>query len=80
MAVAKTIEITAGSPEGIEDAVRAGLTQAKSSLRNIEGVWLQDIKLTLDDGEIDEWRVTMKVTFVLAPDGVDEDEDEDEDD
>lgn len=65
MAVAKHIEVTAGSKAGLEDAIMEGITRATDSLDNVEGAWVKDIKLTVKDGAIAEWRVNMMVTFVL---------------
>lgn len=66
MAVAKVIEVTAGSKQGLQDAIEKGLGKASDTLENIEGAWIQDIKVTCKDGKVDEWRVNMKVTFVLT--------------
>jgi dodecin len=63
--VAKVIEITASSSKGIEDAVETGISKADTSLDNIESVWVQDIKGIVKNGKIAEWRVNMKVTFLL---------------
>ncbi len=65
MAVAKVIEVTAGSSEGLQQAIEAGIGKASDTLENIEGAWIQDIKVTCKNGKISEWRVNMKVTFVL---------------
>lgn len=63
--VAKVIELTASSSKSIEDAVENGIRRADTTLDQIEGVWLQDIKCTVKNGKIAEWRVNMKVTFIL---------------
>ena len=65
MAVAKVIEVTAGSKKGLEDAINNGLAKASDSLENVEGAWIKDIKVTCKDGKLHEWRVNMKVSFVL---------------
>jgi flavin-binding protein dodecin len=65
MAVAKVIEVTAGSSKGLEDAILQGISKASDSLEHVEGAWIQDIKVKCDNGRIAEWRVNMKVTFVL---------------
>jgi hypothetical protein len=65
MAVAKTIEIISSSTESIEHAVRDGLAKARETLDQIEGVWVKDIKATVADGHLREWRVVMVLTFVL---------------
>jgi dodecin len=65
MSVAKHIEVTAGSKKGLEDAINQGVAKAADSLENIESVWVKDIKATVKDGKLHEWRVNMMVTFVL---------------
>ena len=64
-AVAKVIEITAASPKSIEDAVENGIRKADSTLDQVEGAWVQEIKCVVKNGKIAEWRVNMKVTFLL---------------
>lgn len=63
--VAKTIELTASSNISIEDAVETGIRRADQTLDNVEGAWVQDIKCVVKNGKIAEWRVNMKVTFLL---------------
>jgi dodecin len=65
MSVAKVIELTAASTKSIEDAVEMGVRRADQTLDQVEGVWLQDIKAVVKNGKIAEWRVNMKVTFLL---------------
>ncbi|MBX9745270.1 MAG: dodecin family protein [Hyphomonadaceae bacterium] len=65
MAVAKVIEVTAGSKKGLDDAIEQGIAKASDTLENVEGAWIQDIKVNVKNGKISEWRVNMKVTFVL---------------
>jgi len=65
MAVAKTIEIIAGSSNGIEDAVRTGLAKAAESVNNIEGAWVKDTKVVVRNGNVAEWRVTLAITFIV---------------
>jgi dodecin len=63
--VAKVIELTASSSKSIEDAVEQGVRRADQTLDNVEGAWVQDIKCVVKNGKISEWRVNMKVTFLL---------------
>ena len=65
MSVARVTEISASSPKSIEDAIENGIGRANDTLDNIEGAWVQDIKVNCKDGKIDEYRVNLKVTFVL---------------
>lgn len=63
--VAKVIELTASSSKSIENAIENGIRRADSTLDNVEGAWVQDIKCLVKNGKIAEWRVNMKVTFLL---------------
>ena len=65
MSVARVTEIIAGSPKGFDDAVRIGIERANKTLQNVTGAWVRDQKLVVEDGRIAEYRVNMKVTFVL---------------
>jgi hypothetical protein len=66
MAVAKVIEITAASTDSFEDAIRQGISKASESVRNIQGAWVKEQKVKVSgDGSITEYRVDLKVTFVL---------------
>ncbi len=65
MAVAKIIELTAESDDSFEDAIRQGIGKASETVHNIQGVWVKEQKVKVDDGEISAFRVDLKVTFVL---------------
>lgn len=66
MSVARVTEITASSTSSFEDAVRSGIDRASKTLKNVEGAWIQDQKVVVNNGTIVEYRVSLKVTFVLA--------------
>jgi dodecin len=66
MAVARVTEIISGSKKSLEDAIESGVDRACKTLDNVEGAWVQDIKTVIREGKIVEWRVTLKVTFVLT--------------
>jgi hypothetical protein len=64
--VTKVIEISASSTKGIEDAVAGGLKKASRSVKKIKSAWLNEIKVhTDDDGTIQEWRVNMRINFLV---------------
>lgn len=65
MSVARVTEITASSSKSFDDAVEKGIKRANETLENIEGAWIQDLKVTCKNGKIDEYRANMKVTFIL---------------
>lgn len=65
MSVARVTEITASSKAGFEDAVAIGVERASKTLKNVMGAWIQEQTVTVKDGKVDEYRVNLKVTFVL---------------
>ncbi len=66
MSVAKVSEIIASSTKSFEDAMQQGITRANKTLKNIRGAWVKEQKVVIDQGRIVEYRVTMKVSFVLT--------------
>jgi hypothetical protein len=65
MSIAKIIEISAASPVGFEEAIREGIARASRTLENIQGAWIKEQKIVVEDGQVTEYRVDMKVTFLL---------------
>ena len=65
MSIARVTEITASSKKSFEDAVKAGVKKANKTLDNITGAWVGDMKVVVEDGEVSEYRVNMKITFIL---------------
>ena len=66
MSVARVTELIASSKESFEDAVKQGLKRASKTLKNVRGAWVEGQKVSCDsDGHIVEYRVILKVTFVL---------------
>ena len=65
MSFAKTIEMTAESRKGFEDAIHKGIEKANTTLDQVRSVWVEDQMVTLKNGETDQFRVRLKVTFEL---------------
>ena len=65
MSVARTTEISASSSKSFEDAVRKGIKRFDATIDGVEGAWIKEQKVVVKGGEVTEYRVTMKVTFVL---------------
>jgi len=65
MAVARVTEIISSSKKSFEDAVENGVKRASKTLKNVSGAWVKDQKVICDNGKIVEYRVSLKVTFVL---------------
>ena len=66
MSVAKITEISSSSSKSFDDAVTSGLERAGKTLDNIKGAWIKEQSVAVGKGgKVKEWRVVMKVTFVL---------------
>ena len=65
MAIAKVLEITSSSTKSFDDAIRAGIARADKTLDQVQGAWIQDQNVIVEKGKITEYRVRMRVTFVL---------------
>ena len=65
MAVAKVIEISSASSESFEEAIKQGLARATKTVHDIRGAWIKEQNVRLENGKIVEFRVDMKVTFIL---------------
>ena len=66
MSVAKIIEVNAASKTSMEDAVKVGLKKTSETVKNIKGAWVNEIKVVTDDkGNVSEWRVNLRITFVV---------------
>jgi len=64
MSIARTTEIIAAGPS-VEGAIEAGVARATETLKNVQEVWIESIKGRVEGGKVAEYRVAMKVTFVL---------------
>lgn len=65
MTVARVTEITVSSNKSFADAIDQGVKRACKTLENVTGAWVQDEEIVIDNGRVTEYKVRMKVTFVL---------------
>jgi flavin-binding protein dodecin len=65
MSVGKVSEITASSTKSFEDALQQGITRATKTLENVRSAWIQDHEVVINNGKITEYKIKMKITFVL---------------
>jgi flavin-binding protein dodecin len=65
MSVARVTEIISSSDQSFEHAVKEGVERANQTLENIKEAWVASQKVVVESGRIVEYRVTLKVTFVL---------------
>ena len=66
MTIARVTEIIASSNKSFEDAVEKGIDRASKTLKNVEGAWVKEQKVVVKNGKIKEYRVDLKVTFILT--------------
>jgi flavin-binding protein dodecin len=65
MSVARVTEIISSSKKNFEDAVEKGINRAVKTLKNVEGAWVKSQKVIVKNGKISDYRVNLKVTFIL---------------
>ena len=63
--VAKITEIQASSTKSFDDAIAVGIARADKTLRNLTGAWIKSQKVVIEKGKVTEYRVLMKVSFIL---------------
>jgi dodecin len=65
MSVAKIIEIISSSTKSFDDAVRKGVERASETVGGITSAWVKDQNVVVEKGKVVEYRVALKVTFIL---------------
>lgn len=65
MSIAKVTEVTSSSTKSFEDAVDQGIRRAGKTLKNIRSAWVKDQEVSVKGDEVVEYRVSLKITFVL---------------
>jgi flavin-binding protein dodecin len=69
MSVARVTEIKSSSSKSFEDAVQSGVSRANKTLKNVRGAWVKEMQVECGkNGKISEYRVLLKVTFILNDD------------
>ena len=63
MAILKVIEVLSNSDESWEDATSKAVKNASKTIKNIRSVYVQEQSAVVDDGEVKEFRVNVKITF-----------------
>jgi dodecin len=66
MSVARITEISSLSKKSFDDAIAQGISRANKTLKNVKGAWIKDQEVMIDKGKPVGYKVTMKITFVLA--------------
>jgi dodecin len=75
MPIVKVIEVIATSEKGFDDAVKQAVKETSKTIRNIDSVWVKDMKVHVKDGKIKTYGVICKVSFRVGRDKEDDDKD-----
>lgn len=65
MSIARITEIKSSSTKSFEDAIEKGVARANKTLKNVKSAWIENQEVLAADGKVTEYRVQMKVTFIL---------------
>jgi flavin-binding protein dodecin len=65
MSIAKVIEVIAEG-KSIEAAAESAVSEASKTVSGIQAVYLKDIQAIVDGGKIVKYRLSAKITFILA--------------
>jgi len=63
--VGRVTEITARSGTSFEDAIQVGIERATKTLRHVEGAWIKEQRVEVENGRIVGYQVNLLVTFLL---------------
>ncbi|MFT3980234.1 MAG: dodecin family protein [Ferruginibacter sp.] len=69
MAIVKVIEVISSSSKGIDDAIQSAVKEASKTVRNIDSVYVKDIKAHVKDGQVTTFGVVCKISFRLDEEG-----------
>ena len=69
MSVARVTELSAVSEKGFEDAINRAIARANQTLRGVEGAWVKDMNVMIEDGNIVGYKANVAITFVLEDGG-----------
>jgi dodecin len=65
MSVARVTELSATSETGFEDAINQAVARATKTLRGVEGAWVKDMNVMIENGNITGYKVNVEITFML---------------
>lgn len=65
MTIAKNIEVSSTSSTSFDDALKSGIARVSQTIKNVQGAWIKEQKVAIENGQITSYNVTAIVTFVL---------------
>jgi flavin-binding protein dodecin len=69
MSVVTFVELSGRSSESFEDAIREAVERATSTIRNIRSVWAKEFEAIVENDQVTQFQVIMKVSFLLEEGG-----------
>lgn len=65
MAIVKVLEVIASSKKSIDDAIQNCVTEVSKTIKNIDSVYVKDIKVKVKNGKIESYGIICKVSFTI---------------
>ena len=65
MAIAKVVEVNSSSQKSFEDAIQTGISKVTETVKNVQGAWINEQKVIIQDNKITEYRVNLKFSFLV---------------
>lgn len=63
--VYKVVEVVGTSTESIDAAIRAGVSRAGETVRNLRWFEVTQVRGHLEDGKVAQFQATLKIGFTL---------------
>ncbi len=65
VSIAKVVEVNASSNRSFEDAIQSGIAKVTETIHNVQGAWINEQNVVIQNNQIVEYRVNLKVTFLV---------------
>ena len=65
MSIAKVVEVNSSSTKSFEDAIQSGIQKVTETVKNVQGAWINEQKVIINDNKISEYRVNLKISFLV---------------
>ena len=65
MAIAKVVEVNSSSQKSFEEAIQTGISKVTETVKNVQGAWINEQKVIIQDNKITEYRVNLKISFLV---------------
>ena len=65
MSITKVVEVNSSSSKSFEDAIQSGIAKVTETVKNVQGAWINEQKVVIKDNKITEYRVNLKISFLV---------------